>query len=106
VDGGVSRDHERFPVDVEDQIAMTKAAHQSLERVIDPTRRAPFHEIGIPAISAPGMGTRKRRGASPHLPTDTVDQLDLGCLRTASVLALAFIDAAQKYGLGVPSQTP
>lgn len=114
VDGGVSRDHTPFPVDVGDQDAVEVAARGVLERILDPTGRgpfvradhcspasdaAPFHAMGIPVAQAPGAGPRKTSGPSPHLPTDTVDRLDPACLRTAGAVALAYLDAAQRHGL-------
>jgi aminopeptidase YwaD len=118
VDGGVSCGHERFPVDVADQASVTEAVRRCLERIIDggsarffsrtahrpsSSDAAPFHEAGIPAIQAPGTGRRKKPGPNPHLPTDTVDKLDQACVLTASVVALAFIDAAQKHGITIPT---
>lgn len=118
VDGGVSIEHERPAIDIDSLEAVTSVASEVLKVVCSaegslPFRRAdhcsdssdagPFHEAGIPALFAPGGGKRKREGPSSHLPTDTVDRLDRENVRTATVLGVAFIDAAQRWGLTSPS---
>ena len=110
VDSGVSRDHEPFPVPVADPVAVGIAIHESLADISAsegpaPFRRAahcsagsdcaPFHAVGVPAMAAPGAGRRTKSGPYPHLPTDTAANVDPGCLLTATVLGLAFVDAAQ-----------
>ncbi len=114
VDGGVSVDHEPFGLDVGDSGAVAQVVEDALVLIRagsggGPFKRtgdrpgasdaAPFHQMGIPALYAPGGGKRRKPGPNPHLPTDTVDRLDPTNILTASVVALALIDAAQKYGL-------
>ena len=118
VDGGVSIEHERPAVNIEDCGAMAAVVSKALEAALPgegsmPFRRAAqcadgsdatsFHEAGIPAMLAPGGGKRKKTGPNPHLPTDTVERLDPENVRRATVLALAFVDVSQRCGQTAPS---
>ena len=121
VDGGVSSEHQRFPVDTEDPRALAETVSASLDAVFpavgprpfrcldhcpDSSDAGPFHEAGIPAMLAPGGGKRKQPGPHPHLPTDTVDRLDRENVRTATLVGLAFLDAAQRHGLTPVANRP
>jgi aminopeptidase YwaD len=120
VDGGVCRDYKRFPVNVENADAVDDVVRTRLGSIVDTkgsgafvatgdclsaSDAGSFCDAGIPALFAPGTGKRKKTGPYPHLPTDTPDQLDPDCVLTASVVGLAFIDAAQKHGVSPPIQS-
>ncbi len=118
VDSGCDIEHERLPVEIENPLALKKVVDTSLGAVCSPegglpfrklnhcseaSDAEPFHEAGIPAIYAPGTGKRKKGWPSAHLPTDIVGKLNRENVRTATMVALAFIDAAQNHGLTIHS---
>lgn len=112
VDGGVSVDHEWPHLGEAHREQINAITEESLASVCVPEGRgiftqpeeldstsdaAAFQDAGIPAIFLPGGGKRKTPGAHPHLPTDTVDKLDVANIQASLLLGTAFLDRIQQH---------